>query len=288
LANLARAFQAGAGGGPLSDDALARLDERLRACVEAARAAWPAVTVADERFAAQLGACAASEEGLAALHANDLYLACACLESQPEALAAFDAAFMAQLDTHLRRYDPSPGFADEVRQILRERFFVWVDGKPPRIAGYGGRGALGAWVRVAAVRVALRLARSGAQRPTMESAISPDPELEYVRARYRGAFARALADALGVLPTEERNLLRLHFVDGLTIDGLAPMFRVHRATAARRLADARDRLLSATRSRLETTLGVSGRELESLIGLLRSRIEIDLSSLFRSPEEKRR
>jgi RNA polymerase sigma-70 factor (ECF subfamily) len=260
---------------------LAALEALLAGCLKEARAAWPTVSLAGPRFATHLGERASSEAALAKLHTGDLFLARACLDGQPEALAAFEAAFLAQLEPHLRRYDPSPAFADEVRQILRERFFVWVRNTPPRIAGYTGRGSLGAWVRVAAVRVALRLSnQQRAHASEVESLLGPDPEVDYLRERYQVAFAKALGEALLELDAAERNLLRLHFVEGLTIDGLAPIYRVHRTTAARRLAEAREKLLAATRERLRETLGITGPELDSLIALVRSWIQINLSSLF--------
>jgi RNA polymerase sigma-70 factor (ECF subfamily) len=282
VTGLASAFLASAkAGGSQPSSETASLEARLAACFTEACAAWPNVILTGAEFASHLGERASSEEELARLHTGDLFLARACLDSQPAALAAFEASFLARLEPHLRRYDPSTEFADEVRQILRERLFVWVDGAPPRIAGYSGRGALGAWVRVAAVRVALRLStQRRAHRSEVDAIVGPDPELDYLRARYQGAFARALGDALGGLEPAERNLLRLHFVEGLTIDGLAPIYRIHRTTAARRLADARERLLAATRERLRDTLGISSRELDSLIALVRSWIEINLSSLF--------
>ncbi len=133
-----------------------------------------------------------------------------------------------------------PRLPTKCARSLPRGVFVWVDGVAPRIASYSGRGALGAWVRVAAVRVGLRLTEQRrAPMPTIESALSTDPELDYVRSRYKSSFSQALTEGLATLSPEERNLLRLHFVDGLTIDGLAPFFGVHRATAARRLADAR-------------------------------------------------
>jgi RNA polymerase sigma-70 factor (ECF subfamily) len=278
--SLAPAFLIAAGKPP--DKADERLEAMLRAHLEAARQAWPGVDLDEKDFAAYLGERAADTE-LSALRTSDLFLACACLTSRPEALAAFEEHFLSPLDVHLRRYHPSPHFADEVRQILRERFFVWVDGQPPRIATYNGRGALGGWVRVAAVRVALRLASGpGDTSSPPESPAGPDPELDYVRARYRGAFDSALSHALSTLDAAERNLLRLHFVDGLTIDRLAPLFRVHRSTAARRLADARGRLITSLRARLAESLRISGRELDSLLGVLQSRLELDVSKLFKS------
>nr|HEX4313367.1 sigma factor-like helix-turn-helix DNA-binding protein [Kofleriaceae bacterium] len=256
----------------------------------AARVAWPDVEVEAPVFAAYL------EERAGALHATDLYLACACLAGQHEALVAFERAFMAPVDTFVRRYDASPAFVDEVRQILRERFFVWTAGAPPRIASYTGQGALGAWVRVAAVRVALRLverAQAPLGSPVASDAgdsgaaagdgelVGGEPELDYIRVRYRDAFAGALAAAIASLPADDRTLLRLHFAEGLTIDRLAPLFDIHRATAARRLAQARERLHAETRSQLETRLGVTGRELDSLLAVVRSRLELDMSGLFR-------
>jgi RNA polymerase sigma-70 factor (ECF subfamily) len=248
----------------------------------AARAAWPGVELDAEIFATYVAKRADGDGDLAELRTSDLYLACACLESIPEALSAFETAFLARIDPHLRRYDPSPAFADEVRAILRERFFVWKNGDPPRIAGYSGRGALGAWVRVAAVRVALRLSTRGAQPVALDTAVHADPEIDYVRTHYRSAFGTALAEGLRTLDADERKLLRLHFVEGLTIDGLAPIYQIHRATAARRLADARERLLRATRRHIANSLGIDGRELDSLLALVRSRIEIDVSAVFRS------
>ena len=47
-----------------------------------------------------------------------------------------------------------------MRQRLRERLFVGSDGEPARLASYSGRGPLGTWVRIAAIRLALNLRRS--------------------------------------------------------------------------------------------------------------------------------
>jgi RNA polymerase sigma-70 factor (ECF subfamily) len=281
VARLAVAFLSAAKTGNVRrSQSLASLEARLESCLTTARAAWPTVSLPGAVYAAHLGERTSGEAGLAKLHTSDLFLACACLDSHPEALTAFEAAFMTQLAPHLHRYDQSPAFADEVQQILRERFFVWVKNRPPAIAGYSGKGTLAAWVRVAAVRVALRLSSQASPPSDVESLLGPDPEVAYLKSRYQSAFAEALADALVELEVAERNLLRLHFVEGLTIDGLAPIYRIHRTTAARRLAEARERLLAGTRARLQQRLGISGRELDSLLSLVRSWIEINLNQLF--------
>jgi RNA polymerase sigma-70 factor (ECF subfamily) len=56
---------------------------------------------------------------------------------------------------------------------------------------------------------------------------------------------------------------------------------VHRATAARWLEGARDAILATTRARLMERLEISPSELESIIRLVLSRLEINLRPLLR-------
>jgi hypothetical protein len=64
-----------------------------------------------------------------------------------------------------------------------------------------------------------------------------------------------------------RNLLRQHVLDGLTIDELARLYRAHRATCARWLADARSELALHTRRHL-VTASLPGDEVDSVLGCL--------------------
>src|SRR5262249_10518973 len=132
---------------------------------------------------------------------------------------------------------------DDVRQRIRERLFVGTS----KIADFSGRGALANWVQVVALRVAVDAAREQRSLPMAESVgvedlrlAGTDPELTLIKERYREPFKQALRSALRGLTSEQRNLLRLHFVDGVTLDRLAALFEVHRATIARHIARARD------------------------------------------------
>ena len=137
-----------------------------------------------------------------------------------------------------------PDFAAEVAQTVRQKLLVSpAPGQPGKIAEYRGAGPLGGWIRVIAVRVALDLKRaqsspgradSDADRPRRRW--RGDPEIALLRDLYRDAFRNALHAALAELSGRERNLLRFHFADGLTLDELATSYRVHRATIARWLA----------------------------------------------------
>jgi len=248
--------------------------------LQAGRAAWPDVLVDREAFATFV---AARDDG--PLHAADVYLACACAAGDRAALAAFERAYLSLIDGFLRGVRATPELIDEVRQHLRERLFL---GERPRIEDYSGRGTLASWLRVAALRAASNLRRASGARDRAEArapAVSPvplDPELALVRSRHSNDFESALRDAFAALDERERNLLRLHFLDGLGIDGLAPVFGVHRATVARWLAAARARLQEAVLALLRDRLDVDARELESLARVVRSDLEISLQSLFRA------
>ncbi|HEY3802967.1 MAG TPA: sigma-70 family RNA polymerase sigma factor [Kofleriaceae bacterium] len=254
---------------------------------EAGRAAWPDVAIDRDAFARFVEE-RAGEHDVRELHAGDLYLACACAAAEPAALAAFERAYLGQVDAFLRGVRATPELADEVRQVLRERLFL---AEHRRIVDYSGRGTLASWLRVAALRAASNLRRTADARDRIEarapaSPVVPlDPELALVRSRHAGDFERALHDAFDSLDERERNLLRLHFLDGLGIDGLAPVFGVHRATVARWLAAARERLQGAVLALLRERLAVGERELESLARLVRSDLEISLPSLFRAQRD---
>jgi RNA polymerase sigma-70 factor (ECF subfamily) len=111
------------------------------------------------------------------------------------------------------------------------------------IAGYSGRGPLRGWLRSVAVHAAwkhLKRARNTAAQQNDDLDTLPsllrDPELTYLHDAYRAPFKGALAQAMAALTVRQRNLLRQHFVDALSIDQLGALYRVDRSTAARWLA----------------------------------------------------
>ena len=142
---------------------------------------------------------------------------------------------------------------EEVRQLLRVKLFVSDEGRA-RIGDYSGRGPLQAWLRVAAVRTALNLvSRQTPEEPSTEE--EPlmgvgDPETEYLKAQHRPEFEQAFRAALGTLSIEQRQLLRFHYVDGLTLGQIGRLRQVHESTISRRLLAARDQLLAETRRAL--------------------------------------
>lgn len=254
------------------------------------RAAWPDLELAREVFAAHaLRHAGGRAAELAALHAADFYLACACHARAPGASAALQSRYGAEVEAALRGRNVPLAHRDDLRQSMWEKLLVGRPGAPPKIGDYAGRGPLGGWLRVAAVRMALNFlerARHDRLVPGVEieeeqHPASPDPELSFLKSHYRDEVQQALREALAGLATDERNVLRLYFLDRLSIDRIAAVYGVHRATAARWVMRGREALLRGTQARLERQLGVAGAEVESILGLVRSQLDVSLSGLFR-------
>ena len=94
-----------------------------------------------------------------------------------------------------------------------------------------------------------------------------------MKEKYRGEFSAAFRRAIAKLELRERNLLRQHYLDELSLEDVASLYRVHRATAARWLSSARSGLLALTRQELAAALGLPAHEVDSLMRLLQSRLD---------------
>jgi len=88
--------------------------------------------------------------------------------------------------------------------------------------------------------------------------------------------ARAFRQALAELTPRERSLLRLNLVDGISIDALAPMYAVSRATVARWLASARHALQSRTVAAPSRHTQLAGADLDGLMASLDSGFDLSL------------
>ncbi len=264
------------------------LEVLLRTHYAAGQAQWPSVPLGPERFMRHLARHLpeGSGEALRPLHGADLYLACACAESEPRALHAFEEHVLQRVPPRLGQLPEAT--VDDVLQELRQRLLLGRGDAPPRIADYSGRGPLLAWVRIIAARIAGELAHQQGRQVLFEEPpevlarmlSANDPERELLREDSRQALAEALRKALALLPERERALLRLHHLHGLTMDRLSAMYGESRSGVARRVAQARERLLKLTRQELSSRLNLAGAEVESLLGLVQSRLDLSLRQLM--------
>jgi RNA polymerase sigma-70 factor (ECF subfamily) len=263
-------------------------EEAVTALWEAGCAAFPEVFVDRGAFAGFVLSKAAGAAAIAALR-PELYLACACAAGEGRAIALFEERYLARVPSYLAPRERSAVIVDEVRQIVRERLLVAGPGAPPKIAEYAGTGALEGWLRVVTLRAHANLRRQDREHEELDEAHAPaalaqaDPEMALIRKRWCRAFDAALRDAFAALPDQDRAVLRMQFLRQLTLDQIALVFQVHRATVARWTAAARARLLAAVTGLLRARLGVDQRELASLMAALGSQLDLSLSSVLREP-----
>jgi RNA polymerase sigma-70 factor (ECF subfamily) len=252
-----------------------------------AAAAWPTFSLPLERFRAHIErhvrarAGEAPEQVVRTLPAADLYLAAACMDGDPAALAAFRDGVVPALKPALGKLGMSNAQIDETIQRVLVTVFVG-DGARPQIETYAGRGTLRSWLRTIAVRTGRRLLgiEGSAIATEDELAALPaavgDPEIELLRGRHRDQVKQAFAAAFAELGERDRNVLRQYHIDGLTIDQLATLYKVNRATTARWVAGARLAVITKTRQQLVEHHGVDASEVDSIIRLVRSQLEVSV------------
>lgn len=274
------------------------LDEALSTAIETARAAFPEVVIPADEFAAYLAERAdASVSPIAALEAMnvpELYLACACGRGSREALAAFESTYIPLVTPFIAKIDPAPPFMDEVKQLLRLCVLVGeeknTDEREPKILRYRGRGSLKGWLGVTAARIAVDLKRKGTGREIslddlVVQASASDPEVNHLRGRYLGDFRevvkRAVATALESLEASERNLLRWHLVESLSLRKIAAVRGVHVATVAREYARLRAAIMDKVRAALRDSSGLPSQDVDSVLGALASRISISIGGVLK-------
>ena len=140
----------------------------------------------------------------------------------------------------------------DLAQVIRERLLVpSAAGGPARIASYSGK-----------------------------VAPDDDPELGYLKRLYRSEFKDAFQTAVAALPARDRLVLRQSVLDSLGIDALAKLHHVHRATCARWLETARAAILATTQKILIERLELSRDELQSVIRLISSKLDVSLTRVL--------
>jgi RNA polymerase sigma-70 factor (ECF subfamily) len=262
---------------------------------EDARSKWPTVELPIRVFVTHLAQRLpeGSQDSpmaplLEQLSLGELYLAGACLYGIHSAHECLDRHYLAKLPGMLKGARHSESMIDDVCQLLRVKLLVLTPEGPPRIGEYKGRGSLMNWVRVSAVRLALKLQSTEKPAPEQDAdtvlaalpAPGVDAELDLIKRRHHAEFRLAMREAFSVLAADERHLLRLYFADQLSMYELASLFRVNQSTVSRWLKSARQTIYEETRRRLQERLGLSTQDLNSFLAVLDSQLDLSLSQLL--------
>jgi RNA polymerase sigma-70 factor, ECF subfamily len=255
------------------------VEDAIDSAYRAAREAWPDVEVAPERFASEVQRRLPDVTDLAPYCTRDLYLAIACLDGHARAAEILERDILSEADRTGAKLRATADQSAELRGHLRRLLF------DSALASYTGRGDLRGYVKVIATRELVRVINRARKEQPIEPLLDRleldrDPQLSLMRARYGAEIAASMRAALEGLPERERALLRYALVAGWTVDQIGELYAVHRATAARWVAAARDQLAELIRAEVAGRLAIDPLEVDSLIRLLRSRIDISLERVL--------
>jgi RNA polymerase sigma-70 factor (ECF subfamily) len=257
-------------------------------------AAWPEIAVAPERFGSELArrvgspvSAQAAAAALDAMRGADVYLAVACCGGDSAAIARIDDILARELRHVALKLHATADQTTEIHAELRRILLVDEPPRPAALREYAGRGDLRGYLRVMSTRALIRAINRGRREIAVDDneffdrlLPSDDAELGFLRAQYRDAVDGALRAALEGLDPRSRALLRYQLIDGWSIDQVGKLYGVHRATAARWLTEAREVLGAAIRNELSVRLRISPEEVDSIVRLVQSRVDMSLERLL--------
>jgi RNA polymerase sigma-70 factor (ECF subfamily) len=284
VSDLVDVFIAAWGGGEAPEE----LGTLLADICAQAHADQPDLAFEDRDLVAAIGARCPREEVVAYLgrcRGGDLALARAAGRGDPAAIAALEQAHQRTIKSTCQRFTSATHTAEDLRQLLREKLFV---APAASIQEYAGQGRLDTWIRVTATRLFLDLGKRKdrvREVPATDSGVAEIPHpadlgLEMVKLEYRSAVLAAIEHATSNLDPGDRLVLRQHFVEGLTIDQIAAAIGIHRSTAARRIAKAREQLSTLVREQLAAKLAIAPGKLDEIFGLVVSRLDVSIGKLL--------
>jgi RNA polymerase sigma-70 factor (ECF subfamily) len=250
----------------------------VAASIDRATLRWPGLVADPEGFRQHVGSLAVSPSSLDS-YGHELYLTFACRRLDPHALRVLEREYIGSVAPVIVRVNSAPDFVDEVSQAVRSRLLA---PPKPKIGRYAAKGSLQAWIRVLTLRVALDQHKAHRKREEVlfDALIEPVSSDPSGTEPYREAIQEALCAALEALSTRERNVLRLHYVETVTLDQIATLYGTHRATAARWLARARQRIFDCVAADVQARLAVTRSEVNSILADVRSQLDVSVFRLL--------
>lgn len=235
-------------------------------------------------------------EHLSKLRAGDLWLACGCAAGDKHALVRFQERFGPDIEVAIARSGNADVSPEDFRQHLLGKLFTAPGDSAPRITEYGGHGSLRGWLRITIVRQVIDFVRRTQRRDLGHQvdetellelrAAASDPELAYVRNSYQAELRGALTEGFATLTPRERNLLRQFLIHRMSIDDVARIYGIHRATAHRWRLRAQEKLLGTTRDSLRKRLGQNSREIDNAMMAMQSGLHITVRRYLSSQTEQ--
>jgi len=283
--------------GALADDA-SYDSPRLRVAIEVlladARVAHASLLDSEEEFlryvAARLPGFRAAEDEVATVHAGDLLLARGCSLGVAAAVASFESEFLGLVSAAGRKLSMTAEQGDELRQQVRMKLLVaGANGGTPKIGNYAGTGALRSWVYATGLRTGLnelrRIGRAAVPMGDEQLLVAmpdknDDQQLQYMKELYRSAFRDAFKASIATLDDRLANVLRHYYLDEMTLEQIGALYRVHKTTVMRWVNKAHAELEVETKRRMTSHLKLGASEVESVLRLIQSGIQLGLASVL--------
>jgi len=133
--------------------------------------------------------------------------------------------------------------------------------------------------REATTSRASRTAPATATAPTAPTADRTARRIADLEDRRAQATITGVPRRRGALGARERRLLQQYYLDGANLEALAALHRVTPSAVSRSLAKARATLVGRIRNALIARLRLSGREVDNLLHLVQSQLELSRSML---------
>ena len=237
----------------------------LRELWDRGRQTWPEVDLSEERFAELLRDLPSGGD---AGEAAELYLACAWVDGLASAGQVMARDYLSPLRRRLARMGLAASEIDEVVQQTCERLIGRDAEGRARLVKYAGQGRLQSLLVVVGTRIAIdSFRKADREQPDHDAlaglAAAADPRAELVRVQKQAIFKAAVETALEALEPRERTVLRMHLIDGLTLDKIGDYYKVHRVTVSRWLAASRVSIIERARAAAQAQFGLSDTEFDA-------------------------
>lgn len=280
---------------PLDADLVSRLYDRARAArwsVPASRFAAALEASVDRAFGGAAGNPREIERYLAALHLEDLALACACAEGNDAAWEHFVLQHRPMLYRSADALDASGAAREEADMLYGELFGLRErDGERQSLFRYfHGRSSLATWLRaVLSQRYVDRIRSQRRLEPLVdaddERAMTIAPAADPDRARYLGLLRVAISAAIARLADRDRLRLALYYAQQLTLAQAGRVLKEHEATVSRQLARTRAAIRRDVEEYLRATEGLGEPEIAQCFeSVMEDAGPLDLAVLFGTAE----
>jgi RNA polymerase sigma-70 factor (ECF subfamily) len=221
------------------------------------------------------------------LRLADLVLARACARGHERAWQHFVALYNHPLERAAIAITGSETLGHELADSLYGELYGLKTVEGERrcpLDSYQGRGSLIGWLRTTLAQRHVDHYRRSRREEPLEEFDAPATEPESVKASGELALlGKAVEEALGRQPPEERFLLAAYYLDGRTLLQIGKLLGVHEATISRKLRRATGELRKQVLKNLEG-MGMSRRAAEEALGVDPRDLDLNLRKLLQSSQ----